>query len=196
MDIKITKTEGSKLAVVSPYNPDVPARARALGGKWSASDRAWVFDSRDEQAVRALLLDVYGSDGSDDGDVATIRITTNRGMCSRDREALYVGPVEVGRAFGRDSGAKLADNVVFIEGSLTSGGSRKNWDTRTSDDAVFEVRDIPRAVAEKIVRENANDWGIASIVIVDDDADRSVALKTERERLVARIAEIDAELNA
>ena len=63
MNITITNRNG-RLAVDSPYNPEFPPCARALGGQWDRAAQAWTFDVRDEPALRHVLRALYGTDGS------------------------------------------------------------------------------------------------------------------------------------
>ena len=62
MSVVISES-GVKMRVLAPYHPSFPARAKELGGRWSARARTWEFDVRDSDAVRAMLLSVYGTDG-------------------------------------------------------------------------------------------------------------------------------------
>jgi len=45
-------------------------------------------------------------------------------------------------AFGRDSGAKLGDGIIWIYGIKKSGGSVKNWYTEVRE-ATFEIQNFP-----------------------------------------------------
>ena len=62
--------------LISPYNPDVPPAARAIGGRWDGARKAWKFDSRDEERVRSLAREVFGTDGTPEAavDLVTVRI--------------------------------------------------------------------------------------------------------------------------
>src|SRR5690606_25910046 len=60
--MKVT-VENNQVIVSAPYHPDFPPRARKLGGKWDAYKKVWKFDYRDEDRVRNVLMDVYGTDG-------------------------------------------------------------------------------------------------------------------------------------
>jgi DNA repair protein RadC len=64
MPLSIIEEEG-RIAVSSPYHPNFPARARSLGGIWNAARRVWVFDSADNDRVRALCREIYGTDGQE-----------------------------------------------------------------------------------------------------------------------------------
>lgn len=147
--IKI-KIEGTKLSVTSPYHPDFPAAARKLGGKWQSP--AWVFDARDEERVRKLCVRVYGTDGSAPADVLTVRCSA--ALCDGDGNgstlSYYLCGRQVARAFGRDSGAKLGEGVIVLSGGFGSGGSVKNPSCTVREGTIIEVRDLPRAAAEKL----------------------------------------------
>ena len=50
------------LAVVTrtPYAREFPACAKKLGGRWNPDYKVWVFPKTAEDAVRALVQEVYG----------------------------------------------------------------------------------------------------------------------------------------
>lgn len=168
------KTTSTEVQLFAPYHPEMPSRAKSLGGKFRRSDQAWVFDPRDADHVREMALDIYGTDGSETA-LADLRVTVSdeEPWVSRSREALYVGAIQVARAYGRDSGGKLGDGVIQLEGRIRSGGSMKNWDVRASEGSVFEVRDIPLGAAEKAVHEAKDDRSI-SVTLIPHDTDSAV----------------------
>jgi hypothetical protein len=171
---------------VSPYNSEFVAAARKLGGRWNAP--AWSFDVRDEQRVRAACAEHYGTDG------LTADLVTVRAEFGPDNDTLR-GPIEifgrpVARAFGRDSGAKLADGVLLLSGGFNSGGSVKNWRTKAQEGTVCLVRDLPRAAVERALADGATWLAIEPETAPIDRA----ALAAEREKLLVRVAEIDAAL--
>lgn len=51
--------------------------------------------------------------------------------------------VILARAFGRDTGANLGVDVKLLEGSISSGGSRINWETIVEEGSIMEVVDFP-----------------------------------------------------
>ncbi len=68
MPLSIVEEEDGRIAVSSPYHPNFPARARALGGIWNAARRVWVFDAADHDRVRSLCREIYGTDGLENGE--------------------------------------------------------------------------------------------------------------------------------
>lgn len=178
------KTNGTQTVVESPYHPSFPPAARKLGGRWDGTRKSWVFDARDEERVHELCRTIYGTDGTE-SDLVDVRVTllTQSSDCLSDRETeLYLFGRQVGRVYGRDSGAQLGEGVVVLSGKFDSGGSRKNpaicWDEGTT----IELRDVPRAAIQE-----SNKY---SYEIVELRIDRT-ALEAERDKLVDRLAEID-----
>lgn len=180
--VTVTTADG-KTSVSSPYHPDWPSEARALGGRWGGG--VWVFDSRDEERVRALAREIYGTDGSPDpGGTVSVRIDVDNVQGERGGQParLYEFGRLIATRFGRDEEPRLADGVILIEGGFEdSAGSHNYIQLGPLDGAVVEVRDVPRTVAV--------DRGLE---IVSEDGPDHEVLRVERERLVARIAEIDA----
>lgn len=193
--MKVERTE-SKICVSSPYNPDLPKPARALGGKWNPTKNAWCFDRRDESRVEELYRRIYGE--WDTNDVPPADAVTCRVKLLKDIRVVHGGIFfagrQIARATGRDSGATLASGVILIAGKgFASGGSVKNWATTGEEGTVFELRDVPLSkVKEEMENEdNAERYEITILGDVD-----TAALETEKQRLLARIAEIDAILAA
>lgn len=194
--IKIIKND-SEIFVTAPYQEDFPRAARQLGGRWASASKQWVFDARDHERVKDLCADIYGTDGSDCNDLVTLQlIAGEQDIYSDDREALYVGPIQIARAYYRDSRVDLGDNVIISKGLARSGGSRKNWKTVLSAGSHVEIRDIPRGMAEAALGEATgeySDWADAQIP-EDRTIDRQ-SLHEEANRLRKRLAEIDALLS-
>lgn len=188
MAISIEMYNG-RIAVRSPYNTKFMAGAKKLGGRWEPP--AWTFDMRNEALVRQLCVDVYGTDGVVPADVVSVRVSFS------SWESRWHSPIEIfGRtiasASGRDSGARLGDDVALLSGGFTSGGSVKNWGTSVKKEgATVLLHDVPRAAAQEYV-----DHPVSGVVVEILESNPPVtpeasALMTERARLVARLAEID-----
>lgn len=191
--VQIAKQD-NKLIAKSPYHPNLPPAAKKLGGKWDGT--AWVFDARDEDRVRETYINIYGTDGETGaGSLVTVRVTFV-GTFSAHQGAVYMCGRLVARAYNRDSGAKIGDGIVFTVGAPESGGSVKNWKTVIPKGSVVEIRDVPRPAAENFISkiESGEIGSEYNAEIIDETLDRD-ALKSEREKLMARIAEIDKLLN-
>lgn len=185
MNVRVN-VEGETLFVVCPFDQEFLSAARLIGGSFGG-DKRWRFDARDEQRVRELLRQVFGTDGTreDGADLVTVRVhlrpceTDQRGQAT----AVFAGR-RIATRPSRDEPVRLAMNVVLVEGQLSpDGGSVARPSIDAPSAAIVEVRDIPRATLELA------EPGSYTIVEELADADR---LRAERERLVARLAEIDA----
>ncbi len=141
--IKLEKID-SKIKVTSPYNREFVQRARNLKGKWE--DGAWWFDDSILDYVREALTDIYGTSGEAPYEKCSLIITNYSEK--RFREPVVLFGRTIARAYGRDSGANLGDDIIFISGTYRSGGSVKNWQT-VIDNATFEIKDFPLRMCER-----------------------------------------------
>ena len=132
----------------SPFVDGFAPKARALGGKWNREDSCWVFSPRYEEQVRALLRSVYGWSEDDSSARGVVRVSVSKEWDWRETSEtagmgrtlqLYLFGRLIARAFDRDSGARLGEGVVVLEGGFESGGSRKNPEVYARKGTVFEI---------------------------------------------------------
>jgi hypothetical protein len=183
MGINVT-TDETTVTLHAPYEPTMPSKARAIGGRWDANAKTWVFDLRDEERVRELAREVYGTDGTASRTV-TVRLSDPEGYAPYSGE-LYLFGRMIARRRGRDEPVRLGDGVIIVSGGFAdSGGSVKNPRLEAQEGTVLEVRDVPADHAD-IAR--ARDHG--DLTIVDTAVDRD-ALVAEQQQLRARLSEIE-----
>ena len=188
--VQVTRT-ATVVRVVAPYLPKMVKAARGLGGEFS--DRTWTFAIRHDAAVRAMLMDCYGMDGTPQP-LVTVRFPWEH-PCIREtsRGSVSAFGRPVVRVFGRDSGAKMQSGAVCTAGGFGSGGSVKNWTLTVKDGTMIQMVDVPETMALAAQAEDA------TLEIVRPEAalatlDRAV-LEDERARLLARVHEIDLALS-
>jgi hypothetical protein len=181
--------------VTSPFNRAFVDKAKQIGGKWNAANKTWDFPAERESLVREICREIYGSDGTDP--LVTLRVSDVDAVGKDDGyakhtgyESVYVAGRCVATVYGRDSGAKLGEGVVVRSGGFNSGGSRVNFCITTRPDTVIDILDVP----EPLAAEMAAKYPGSCEIVRSGGNDRAAELRTERERLTARIAEIDAEL--
>jgi hypothetical protein len=186
MSVTIT-SDGAGVTAITPYDPEFVTAAKDIGGTplRGADGWRWMFDTRDEAAVRALCLRIFGADGSTDADDPTVTIRVPVPITCTGEEFRAAGITLVRRP-ARDASVRYGTGVVVISGGFpSSGGSRANPRLEPKPDTTVEVRDLPRGVAEKILAE------IPGATLVGDPDQHRAALLTERAALTARLAEID-----
>lgn len=178
--IQVKKTE-SGIEVITPYNAEfVSDLKRSISGaKWNGS--AWIVPAEAEGAIMDMLNNYYGYDPAEK--FVTVHITAKKELYG-PRGNVYFEGFPIARATGRDSGARVCDGVIKISGNINSGGSVKNWETVVREGATFQL-----SVPEKIAHEN-DEWAVEKIETAINKTD----LIAERDRLMARIAEIDTML--
>ena len=181
MNIQITVAD--KLHVSSPYNPVFVKQAKSCGGRWNGDEKTWDFDPRDEDRVRDLCKDVYGTDGTP-SETVTVRLAldeADKWERGREQEFYFCGR-QIARRRERDSAAQLADGVVIIAGGYPSrGGSAKHPTLSPNDGTILEIRDVPAGHA---------DLEMEGVTVVNTSIDKA-ALLAERDKLQSRLAEIE-----
>jgi hypothetical protein len=183
--VKITVTD-TEVSVVSPYNSEFVKQAKHYGGRYA--NNAWIFNIHDEGRVRDLCKKYYGTDGTTEPDVCTVRVFISSSIHT------FRGPIEfygrtIAKASHHASGARLGEGVVLIKGEFLSGGTGSNWKTKTGDaGATVLIRNFPRGIAEGLVNAGKK-W--ISIIYEPPVIDVS-AITAEKRRLLERIDEIDS----
>ncbi len=131
---------GDKVKVTSPYNANFVAKCRNFRGTFKKAEGAWYFDDSILDYVREAMIEFYGTTGEEDYATCILLIT---GFNSTEMHgAVTLFGRTIAKAWGRDSGARLGDDIVFISGSYDSGGSVKNWCTSINN-ATFEIHNFP-----------------------------------------------------
>ncbi len=183
------KIENTKIYVNSEYNKAFISKARYLQGKWESP--YWVFPEDNREEVKELLLDTYGeADILEDEEQQKVTVEINIETYTDTKGArneLRLDNILLASRMSRDSYVKLADNVMVVNGGFKdSGGSRINPALNPEDNTILRVKNIPLSIYEKVKNRD----GIRLVTEIDRKA-----LTEEKERLLARIAEIDNMLN-
>lgn len=111
------------------YNGHLVERCKDMGGKWDSEGKCWVFSAVMRDKVEAL-------DEKYNGETCFVEITALRDIF---RETPTFLGYTVARATGRDSGARLGEEVYQLSGEISSGGSLKNWYTSILQGSKFRL---------------------------------------------------------
>ena len=181
--IQVTR-DGERVVARAPYHPEWPAQAKALGGRYRPTDKSWQFDARDEARVRELCVAIYGTDGETAADLVTLHVQVWR---LQDSQAIWLAGREICSRPGRDAQVRLGAGVILLSGEFAAwSGSRNHPRVGALAGTILEVRDVPRPLAEAEAQKLPE-----IISIIEHQGPDREALRAERERLTARIAEID-----
>ena len=186
-NIKVIVKDG-RAKVFTPFNHDFVNAIRNVGGrKWDADDKCWTVPEDALPEVRKIMMDVYGeTDLPGTCGSVTVKVTFKEEWSERCDDVIIFKKV-IASARGRDSGARPGDDVTFLEGKPTSGGSVKNWESVVPAGCVVLLRHVPLTVWEQ---DKDSEYYTAEIVDEGKDVKRK-ELEEEKARLLARIAEID-----
>lgn len=182
-DYRITRN-ADKANIYTPYNKDFVARIKVMGGRWDGSKKCWTVNAEIIDDVRKAMRKIYGRDDTSNCETVSVQLTFGKTVYG-PRESITLFGKTLASAFGRDSGARIGDDVIFLSGAPRSGGSVKNWDTVIDAGCVVKLINVPKA----IVNADALPDGV-EMEIINVAPDRA-ALLAEKESLLARLAEIE-----
>jgi len=137
---------GPPVTVRSPYHPDWPQRAKALGGRWDPGSKTWRFDPRDLDRAREALFQVYGWDGTYPVEILDTRLLLD-GLPGAKLDRLWMFGRLIAERRERDAPVRLGPRVIVVRGGFPpSGGSRKNPSLAPDPITELEVRDVPTGI--------------------------------------------------
>lgn len=177
-----TIIESGQIKVKSEYNKDFIKGSKMIQGKWNST--YWCFPEENITELRELLLDVYGECGElSEGVEAAVTVELDLDEYTDISDCVRIGSMTVASRPGRDRMVHLSDNTMCIKGGFPeSGGSVKNPRVYPKDGTVLRAKNVPVKLYERI-----KDMAGVSLVNVD-----RAKLIEERERLLARLAEIES----
>ena len=178
MTLNIRIAEG-KAIITTPYNADFVSKIKNIGGRWNAASKAWSVSDSMVAEAREIMRAVYGQDDQQtDVQTTDIRVRFNDDVWGHQEGVTLYGKT-IAKAWGRDSGARVGDDVAFIDGQPKSGGSVKNWLTIVPAGSVVVIKNVPVTLLGAELPTGAE-------IISDVDS--------KREALLARKAELEAAL--
>ncbi|MEG1433018.1 hypothetical protein [Eubacterium sp.] len=175
--------ENGKAAISTPYNPEFVSKIKNAGGKWNREGKTWDVPEENIEYAREIMMDVYGRTDVVQGDCANVKLTFKYEMGEFNAPLVIMGKT-VSVAYGRDSGAKSGDDVVFLKGKPISSGSVKNWKSSVEQGSIVILKNVPTTK----VKSFDEDEDI--IVEIEEDDDTSRLLK-EKEAIESRLEEIN-----
>jgi len=182
--------ENGKAYIETPYNRDFVKQIKLIGSaRWDNTRRLWTVPEEYIDAVRKTMVDVYGE--SDIQRDEKIKITMEfTDVFYEDRQSVVAFGKTISMAFGRDTGAKIGEDVCYINGEPKSGGSAKNWLSIVPDGSIIELNNVNKSLYEK----EADEWKAVAKVTIKNSESKIGELMNEKEQLLKRIAKIDAEI--
>lgn len=182
--MKITR-EAGMAKIYTPYNKEFIEKVKNIGGrKWNAAEKCWMVPESEIEIVRKYMMEVFGETDLPSEEKVTVKVTFNEDA-DEERGAVVLFGKTIARATGRDSGARVGDEATLIKGKIDSGGSARYWTTTIDAGSIFTVRNVPKAALEI-----PTEYNITVEIMEAPEIDKE-ALLEERERLIARLAEIE-----
>lgn len=185
------RKENNEIVVVVPFNEDFIKSAKNLQGKWNPTKKSWVFPGTVENYVKELLLKIYGVTGETTYPTCTLIIKNYSAEVMNNAVVLFGRTIA--KASGRDTGARLGDDIIWLSGTYTSGGSRQYWKTIV-ENATFEIQNFPVARTEFEDVQQAIKEGWVEIKVTESKRTRE-EIESEIAILKEKLAKLEDELN-
>lgn len=187
MGISIEIKDG-KAYITSPYNADFVQRIKLMGGRWEKETKRWSIKEEMIDAARTVMMEVYGeTDCMPAGETVTLEVRVID-CIAVFHNAIMIAGKTIATATGRDSGARVGDDVAFLVGEPESGGSVKNWKTIIQAGAEFLIYNVPLAKAEEAIANQPEQY----VITIRKKQVNREALIAEEKKLLERLAEIRA----
>lgn len=185
--ITIERADNGKIKIFTPYNKDFVDQIHNIGSaKWNKNDRCWMVKEEDLETVRKYMMEIYGeTDLPDEGKKVTVKVTALNDLV-KSKAAITLFGKEIARAYNRDSGARVGEDVTLINGKFGSGGSAKNWLTTINKGSIFLVKNV----SENMIIKEKDNKNIAFTIVESKTINKSV-LQREKGKLLVRLAEIN-----
>lgn len=179
------------IEVQSPYNAEFVSFARMRGGKWSDSKKVWIFDPRDEFAIRSTLIDIFGTD--DYANCEKISVRVNVDDFEVEDEFVLFGRQLLRRRYS-DRRVDVEDGVIVVHGGFPDmGGSRRYPEIKPHKGTVLEVRDVPRDIAVRVWAENKGTVELLGAVDIERLREEKATLLKRIEKIEQMIIEFETE---
>lgn len=145
------KQEGVVCLQHDRYNTLLVRECQNLAGKYDVETKSYTFNKIYEKEVEEL-------DWEFNSDLVTVDIKAKEDIIG-SHDSVYFCGYPIVRAFGRDSGAKLCQDIGMISGKIGSGGSVKNWSTRINKGAIFRLQ-LSKNLLEEYRKIEESEWEI------------------------------------
>lgn len=173
--------------VYTPYNSDFVKAIKGIGGaKWNGDGKYWSVPESAVGAVREIMINVYGYSDILKNESISLKIIFNEDASECRKDVMLFGKI-LAHACDRDNGARVGDDVAFILGGVTSGGSAKNWTSIVKEGSIAILSNVNKTIYEKTKSELEYD---VTVEVLEAKINKEKLLE-EKERLLKRISEID-----
>lgn len=171
--VKILKENGI-IKVKSPYNETFVKKARGIKGKWDGE--YWCFDDKNEDLLKEILIEIYGTDGETFYKTVRVELELDKyeGATST---TVKIGELVIAERLGRDKEVLLSKDTIIV-----SGGSVKTPRLDTLENTVLRT-EIIEPLFEKIKDKDG--------VKLLDDKDDVEKIKKEIEKVELEIKRLE-----
>lgn len=144
--------------VETPFFPTLSWKFQDLDGKQRPHSGAWYFPTDREPEVRRILMETFGTDGNQDGELIRVRLYLEHlKELRRDYGQLYVLGRKVAHRSVTATEVTLGKDVSIVRGGFPKRGGRGHSPRlNPKKGTVLEIRNVPLQLYEHVVKEEEN----------------------------------------
>lgn len=182
------ETNGDEIAVFTPYNKQFVDGVKRMGSaKWNPNSKCWTMPCEYIENIRKIMEDTFGYSDISTNETIKLRIKFLDDEFA-SQESVDVFGKRVAVAYGRDSGAKVGEDVILESGEISSGGSARYWTSKVSEGSIFYLFNVNKNL---FLKEKDNlPYNIKILEVIEEECGNKRLIE-EKERLLARIEEIN-----
>ena len=141
--------------VKSSFNPLFASKARSLGGYFDNYRQHWEFRNESLDAVKRLLLEAFGTDGTPDhSERVTLVIYMDnlppRAYSDSGGESIYLFGRQIARRAYRSASVELGQSVTVLRGGFKpTGGSVRKVEVDHEPGTMLEIQNVPMSAVER-----------------------------------------------
>ncbi len=181
------KKESGIIKVRSPYEKAFISEVKMIGGKWDASEKTWDVPEENEEMLRALLLRCYGYAG-EDSEMITVEYSPCDFPSMKQDPTTRIGGIKVLERRSRDGEVSFFNDTIVVSGGFYGSGGSVRYPAVNPKDGTICRSKITRAAYDGF-----GEITKARLTIVKE-ASKKERLEAEKAKLIARLAEIEKEL--
>lgn len=189
------ETRNNSAFITVPYDADFIALFKKRVGRriWHNDSKEWEILPDDIPIVRQTMIEIFGYT---DEERETVAVTVDFGSETiewADRKPVRIAGTLIAAASGRDSGVRLRE-ASLLSGGFDSGGSSRYWHVIIKPET--KIRTVCSKAALDRLEKDGNTWIYEEPIRISPVEQNQAhvvieALKAERNKLLARISQID-----
>ena len=191
-ELKIERKDG-RAYITTPYHPEFIWKIKMIEDHWWHPDtRQWSIPDNEGviQAAREAMKESFGHDDQSVAETVNVEVTFNEYFIQGPSVMVLGKPIF--RTRGKESRIITGDSVYLLKGGVVNESSNKYPTVGVKVGTIVRIDDVLPSEIDKYKEQTDKPYTV-EVLNLDTD-EKKLKLENEKEKLLARIDEIDREL--